>query len=83
VQADRGARAYLLTKSGFYGNTLAPFGSAPGNNRASALGLHTGPEAVHLRSAAAVRLECTFRHEKSLVLLSLADALLKFSERKV
>jgi hypothetical protein len=38
---------------------------------------------MHLRSAAAVRLECTFRHEKSLVLLSLADALLKFSERKV
>jgi hypothetical protein len=63
-------RAYLFTKSGFYGNALAPFGTAPGNDRASALGLHTGPEAVHLRSAAAVRLECTFRHEKSLVLLS-------------
>jgi hypothetical protein len=38
---------------------------------------------VHLGTAAAVRLECTFRHEKSLVLLSLADALLKFSEMKV
>jgi hypothetical protein len=74
--------AYLFTKSGFHGNALAPFGSAPGNDRASALGLHTGPEAVHLRSAAAVRLECTFRHEKSLVLLSLADALLKLVKGK-
>jgi len=77
------ARTYLFTKSGFYGNSLAPFGPAPGDDRPSALGLHTGPEAVRLRSAAAVRLECTFRHEKSLALLSLADTLLKFSEIKV
>ena len=73
----------LFAKSRLYRNSFAPFGSAPGNHRASALGLHTGAKAVRLRTVAAVRLECTFRHEKSLALLSLASAMLNLSEVKV
>jgi len=58
------AEAVLLTKSWFYGNPLAAFGPAAGDDRASALGLHTSAKAVHLGTAAAIRLECTFGHEK-------------------
>ena len=57
--------AVLLAKSGLNGNSFAPLGAPAGNDRASALGLHTGTEAVRLRAAATVRLECAFRHEKS------------------
>src|SRR5258707_12840310 len=55
----------LFTKSGFHGNSLAALGPAPGDDRASALGLHTGAKAVRLRAVTTVRLECAFRHEKS------------------
>ena len=57
--------AALLAESWLNGNSLAPLGAAPGNDGASALGLHTGAKAVDLRAAATVRLECTFGHEKS------------------
>ena len=55
----------LFTKSGFHGNSLAALGPAPGDDRASALGLHTGAKTVRLRAVTTVRLECAFRHEKS------------------
>jgi hypothetical protein len=55
----------LLAESGFYGNSLAALGAAPGNYSAAALGLHTGAKAVRLRATTTVRLECAFRHEKS------------------
>lgn len=60
----RTPEAVLLTKSWFYGNPLAAFGPAAGDDRASLLGLHTSAKAVHLGTAAAIRLECTFRHGK-------------------
>ncbi len=57
--------AGLLTKSGFNGNSLAASGATARNYSAAALGLHTGAKAVRLRTMTTVRLECTFRHEKS------------------
>jgi len=63
---DLTPEAALLSKSGLYGHSLAALGPAPGDDRAPLLGLHTRAKAVHLRAAAAVRLECTFRHGKVL-----------------
>jgi hypothetical protein len=57
--------AWLLTKSGFNGNSFAALGATARNYSAAALGLHTGAKAVRLRTMTTVRLECTFRHEKS------------------
>src|SRR5437764_1190851 len=59
------AKSSLLAKPRFYGNSLAPFGPAPGDYRSPALRLHSGAETVRLRATAAVGLECSFRHEKS------------------
>ena len=61
--------AELLPEAGLDRNPLATLGATAGNYRASALGLHTRPKTVRLRTVTAVRLECALRHEKYLLLI--------------
>ncbi len=59
----------LLAKSGLNADPLAPLGAAAGKYLLAALGLHAHAEAVLLAPLAPVGLECTLRHEKSVLLV--------------
>jgi len=68
--ADRSVRATrLFAESWFYRDPLAPLGATAGKNFLAALGLHARAKSVLLGSLAPVGLECTFGHEKSVLLI--------------
>jgi hypothetical protein len=62
----------LVAETRFHCYTLASLGPAAREHSGPALGLHASPEPVLLRALAFVRLKCTFRHRKSLLLIESA-----------
>jgi hypothetical protein len=67
-RARRNKSKQLLAETRLYGDALASLGATAGNNRPSALGLHTRTKPVRLGPATTVGLECALGHSRTALL---------------